>query len=103
MKFTYHTYTAKYEKEKANNAALQEQLDRVGEQGGQGDKHETVNSIPKPQGTAGKDYSIQIEMGLSGSKKKHEKYCAIQVSCISSSHTVQSHILICSVTCVISH
>jgi hypothetical protein len=38
-----------------------------------------MNSIPKPPGTAGNDYSIQIEMGLAGSVKKSEKYKAIQV------------------------
>ena len=52
-------------------------------QGGtQGDKN-LVNSIPKPPGTAGKGYSVQIEMGLAGSAKKTEKYKAIQVCHVS--------------------
>jgi hypothetical protein len=70
---------AKYEEEKAARTALEEQLENTGVQGGaKGDK-DLVNSIPKPPGTAGKDYSIQIEMGLAGTVKKSEKYKAIQV------------------------
>ena len=41
--------------------------------GAEGDK-DLMNSIPKPPGTVGKDYSIQIEMGLAGTVKKSEKY-----------------------------
>ena len=92
-----YIYIAKYEKEKAEKAALQEKLEGIEEQDGHGGKHGPVNSIPKPKGTAGKDYSIQIEMGLSGSKKKHKKYMAIQVSC-TTSHEVRFDILVCSVT-----
>jgi hypothetical protein len=59
--------------------ALEEQLQSTGVQGGaQGDK-DLVNSIPKPPSTAGKDYSIQIEVVLAGTVKKSEKYKAIQV------------------------
>jgi UDP-N-acetylglucosamine:LPS N-acetylglucosamine transferase len=69
----------KYEEEKAARTAFEEQLKSIGVQGGaQGDK-DLVNTIPKPPGTAGKDYSVQIEMGLAGTVKKSEKYKAIQV------------------------
>ena len=69
----------------------------MGDQGGHADKDGPVNSIPKPKGTEGKDYSIQVEMGLSGSKKKHEKYTAIQVS-YTRSREVQIDIPVCSTT-----
>ena len=35
--------------------------------------------VAKPKGTAGTTYSIQVEMGLAGSKKKNDQYKAIQV------------------------
>jgi hypothetical protein len=35
--------------------------------------------IPRPAGTAGTNFSIQVAMGLSGSTKKYDKYKAIQV------------------------
>ena len=38
--------------------------------------------VPRPDGVAGLDYSIEIEMGLAGSltSKKHKLYLAILVS-----------------------
>ncbi|CAA7267807.1 unnamed protein product [Cyclocybe aegerita] len=33
--------------------------------------------VAHPKGTAGKDFSIQVSMGLAGSTKKHAKYTAI--------------------------
>ena len=73
---------AKYEEEKAARTALKEQLESAEGQGVK-DGTDLVNSIPKPSGTAGKDYSIQIKMGLSGGVKKTEKYKAIQVCDVS--------------------
>jgi hypothetical protein len=35
--------------------------------------------IPRPAGTAGTNFSIQVAMGLAGSTKKYDKYKAIQV------------------------
>jgi hypothetical protein len=36
--------------------------------------------IPRPSGTAGNTWSIQVEMGLQGKGKKYDMYKAIQVS-----------------------
>ena len=41
------------------------------------------NSILRPSGTAGTDFSIQESMGLAGSKQKYETYKALQVSLLS--------------------
>ena len=35
--------------------------------------------IPRPAGTAGSKWSIQVEMGLGGTGKKYDLYKAIQV------------------------
>jgi hypothetical protein len=35
--------------------------------------------IPRPAGTAGSKWSIQVEMGLGGTGKKYDSYKAIQV------------------------
>jgi hypothetical protein len=40
--------------------------------------------IPRPAGTVGTNFSIQVEMGLSGMTKKYDKYKAIQVSLLQS-------------------
>jgi hypothetical protein len=69
---------AALEKERANNAELQEKLDDAEsrEQGsGSGDE---AQKIPCPNGSAGKDFSIQVAMGLAGNTKKYDKYKAIQ-------------------------
>lgn len=63
-------------REQARNAELRECL-RNGASAGD-DSEERIR-IPRPKGTAGKDFSIQQEMGLSGSPKKYETYKAIQV------------------------
>lgn len=36
--------------------------------------------IPRPVGTAGQHWSLQIAMGLAGSQKKNAKYAALLVS-----------------------
>jgi hypothetical protein len=38
------------------------------------------NIIPRPVGASGKDWSLQIKMGLSGSQTKDAKYAALLVS-----------------------
>lgn len=70
---------AALEKEKASNAQLQEQLDKAVELQREGNNEKDCALVPRPKGTAGTDFSIQIAMGLSGSTKKYDKYKAIQV------------------------
>ena len=41
---------------------------------------EKESVIPRPSGTAGNTWSIQVEMGLQGKDKKYDMYKAIQVS-----------------------
>ncbi|KIM89670.1 hypothetical protein PILCRDRAFT_1993 [Piloderma croceum F 1598] len=60
--------------EKAHSESLCNQLEDVTECPG-GDKS---NMIPRPAGTASTNFSIQVEMGLSGTTKKYDKYKAIQ-------------------------
>ena len=69
------------EREKANNASLQDQLEAANNHHGAGDNIRVTDCkmIPRPAGTAGTSFSIQVEMGLSGSAKKYNKYKAIQV------------------------
>lgn len=64
------------EKQKADNAALQE---KINEASMATNKDPGAPKVPKPKGTAGTDYSIQIEMGLSGTTKKKAKYLSIMV------------------------
>jgi hypothetical protein len=69
-------------KAEANNAKLQELLDdakAVGEMGSTNDEDEDA-MIPRPSGTAGSAWSIQVEMGLEGKGKKYDMYKAIQAS-----------------------
>lgn len=39
-----------------------------------------VENIPRPAGTCGRDWGLQIEMGLSGSSNKDAKYAALLVN-----------------------
>lgn len=76
-----HLHTlAELERERANNTQLQEQLDNVVESQREASHDNEVRVlIPRPKGTAGTNFSIQMAMGLSGSIKKYDKYKAIQV------------------------
>jgi hypothetical protein len=67
------------EKERMQNAELQRQIDSMVNGGGQNSTPE-MGPIPRPNGTAGTNFSIQEGMGLVGSTKKYETYKAIQVS-----------------------
>lgn len=64
-----------------NNASLRDQLEEANHHPGAGDNIRAMDHemIPRPAGTAGTSFSIQVEMGLSGSAKKYDKYKAIQV------------------------
>lgn len=65
------------------NAALQKKLDDGNRTGGDGSAAAAQPEpavIPRPKGTAGKDFTIQIAMGLSGVGKKDDNYKCIQVS-----------------------
>lgn len=75
------------EREKANNAELQEQLNYPKEHD---DKEGRYVLIPRPEGTAGSTYSIQDQMGLAGDvgTKKYDQYKAIQV-CIKQVHNME--------------
>ena len=42
----------------------------------------TPEMIPRPSGTAGTDFSIQVAMGLEGAGRRYEKYKAIQVGSV---------------------
>ena len=68
------------EKERADNMELRDQLEAatatMEEENGGGDGKAL---IPRPSGTAGTDFSIQVAMGLEGVGKRYEKYKAIQV------------------------
>lgn len=58
---------------------------------------EIDNLIPRPAGTPGKDWGLQIEMGLSGSPNKEAKYAGLLVSCPQINNlklALQSHFLI---------
>jgi hypothetical protein len=73
-------HIAALEKAEADNAKLQEQLNRATEGGsGSGTNEEDSPMIPRPAGTAGSKWSIQVEMGLGGTGKKYDLYKAIQV------------------------
>lgn len=65
-------------REKAHSESLRNQLEDATERPG-GDKSNAHDMIPRPAGTAGTNFSIQVEMGLSGTTKKYDKYKAIQV------------------------
>jgi hypothetical protein len=65
-------------REKAHSESLRNQLEDAMEHPG-GDKSNTHDMIPRPAGTARTNFSIQVEMGLSGTTKKYDKYKAIQV------------------------
>jgi hypothetical protein len=69
------------EREKSNNASLQDQLEEANNHHGARDNIRLMDRemIPRPAGTARTNFSIQVTMGLSGSTKKYDKYKAIQV------------------------
>jgi hypothetical protein len=81
----YKVNLAKYhwadalEREKANNASLRDQLEEANHGVGDNIRPTGREMIPRPAGTAGTNFSIQVEMGLSGSTRKYDKYKAIQV------------------------
>jgi hypothetical protein len=75
------TSTAELERERLENAELRKRLEEMIEAqvNGTGGQDANTKPIPRPQGTAGTNFSIQEAMGLSGSTKKYETYKAIQV------------------------
>src|SRR6266849_4673073 len=75
-------YIAALEKAEADNAKLQEQLDRAIEDGRGDGANEDSPIIPRPAGTAGSKWSLQVEMGLGGTGKKYDSYKAIQVGAL---------------------
>lgn len=59
------------------SVSAREQLLCPGVEGGRAiDK---IVQVPKPKGQQGKDWSIQVEMGLAGSTKKKQKYSQLLV------------------------
>jgi hypothetical protein len=88
---THCGMSAELKKSKAANAALQEPLNYVSNLR-QGDDREQ-NLILKPKGTAGTQDSMQVEMGLSGSKKKNDQYKGVQV-CASNDVLTESQLTI---------
>ena len=69
---------ADLKKQKEESEALCQDLGTNGKGKGGAKK---VKMIPRPKGTLGTHWSIQIEMGLEGpGKKKYGRYKAIQVS-----------------------
>ena len=72
--------TATLEEERLQNAELRKQIQDISD-GGNNEQRAVARQIPRPQGTAGTNFSIQEAMGLSGSTKKYETYKAIQVRC----------------------
>jgi len=63
------------------NTEFERQLERQAHAGNE-EHGEDVRPIPRPKGSAGNDWSIQQEMGLSGSVKKTEIYKGLQVNAI---------------------
>jgi hypothetical protein len=57
--------------EKANSESLHNQLEDATECPG-GDKSNNHDIIPRPAGTTGTNFSIQVEMGLSGTTNKYK-------------------------------
>jgi len=74
--YTHKSNKAAPKKAEADNAKLQEQLDDAKVTN---DEDDNV-MIPRPSGTAGSAWSIQVEMELPGKGKKYDMYKAIQVS-----------------------
>ncbi len=62
------------------NAELQKALDDMVKSGGTSTNAEGP-TIPRPKGSAGTHFSIQVEMKLASSQEKDLKYKAIQVRC----------------------
>jgi hypothetical protein len=84
-------YIAALEKAVADNAELQEQLNRATEGGAAGGANkEDSPMIPRPAGTAGSKWSIQVEMGLGGTGRKYDSYKAIQVGALRHNSIVHS-------------
>ena len=78
--YTHKSNKAALKKAETDNAKLQELLDgakTAGEVGAANDEDNVM--IPRPSGTAGSAWSIQMEMGLQGTGKKYDMYKAIQV------------------------
>jgi hypothetical protein len=71
-------FTAELEEQRLQNAELRKRLED-GQRNGGLVPNAGAKPIPRPQGTAGTDFSIQEAMGLSGSANKYETYKAIQV------------------------
>jgi len=71
---------AALEKERAANIDLRDQLEAAKTmEDGHRNAENTAEIIPRPSGTAGTHFSIQVAMGLVGTGGKYEKYKAIQV------------------------
>lgn len=73
--------TEELNQERLANAELQKQLDDMVKSGGTSTEAEGP-TIPRPKGTAGTHFSIQVAMKLTSSQEKDLKYKAIQVRCM---------------------
>ena len=69
-------FIAELEQQRLQNTELRKQIENMAANSGQ---DAGTKPIPRPQGTAGTNFSIQEAMGLAGSTKKYETYKAIQV------------------------
>jgi hypothetical protein len=67
------------EEQRLQNAELRKRIEGMTEAQVNGGQDAGTKPIPRPQGTAGTNFSIQEAMGLVGSAKKYETYKAIQV------------------------
>jgi hypothetical protein len=81
----HRLHIAELEQQRLQNAELRKQIEEMTKAQvdgtGTGGQDAGTKSIPRPQGTAGTNFSIQEAMGLAGSTKKYETYKAIQVCC----------------------
>jgi len=75
------TLIAELEQQRLQNAELRKRIEDMAAEQANGGPHAGTKSIPRPQGTAGTNFSIQEAMGLAGSTQKYETYKAIQVGC----------------------
>lgn len=63
----------------AEKQALQSELDAARVTGATPEVNSVRQQVPRPKGSAGMDWSIEVAMGLDGSQEKHETYKALQV------------------------
>jgi len=70
------------ENERTQNADLRKRIEDLASTSNDINEAENARGklIPRPRGTAGTSFSIQVAMGLAGSKQKYETYKGLQVS-----------------------